>query len=321
MSKCPHPFTTIDEQISILKARHLDFRSEDQARNLLSMYGYYNIINGYKDNYVNKNENDEEYREGVSFEQIYSLFTIDHSLRNKVMQIMIDIEEMLRATSAYVIGENIGYLHNDYLDINKYRNISKSNPKFSLRNIMDRLNDTYNSDKNPIKYNRQTYHNVPPWVLLKGVYFSTIVNYIGFFKGPMKTELISMVYNIEPSIIDDEIKNLFMNSLYMFLDYRNLCAHGGRIYNFNPKSSLQITPHSFKTKNFSNVLPMLNSSYNIGRLILSLNLFASRSYSDLIIADLSQTIKQHCLSYPDDYDYLLDSMGIRNIVTIKLDTK
>lgn len=50
------PFKTIKEQIQILKSRNLIFLNEETAKNALSRYGYYEIINGYKDFFLIKKE-------------------------------------------------------------------------------------------------------------------------------------------------------------------------------------------------------------------------------------------------------------------------
>ena len=42
------PFTNIDEQIELLKSRNLTFINESLARQSLTNYGYYEIVNGYK---------------------------------------------------------------------------------------------------------------------------------------------------------------------------------------------------------------------------------------------------------------------------------
>ena len=42
------PFKTIDEQLEILKDRNLVIDDELLARQSLSFYGYYEIVNGYK---------------------------------------------------------------------------------------------------------------------------------------------------------------------------------------------------------------------------------------------------------------------------------
>lgn len=42
-------FKTIDQQVEILKRRGLLFENEVGAKNKLIRYGYYEIVNGYKD--------------------------------------------------------------------------------------------------------------------------------------------------------------------------------------------------------------------------------------------------------------------------------
>lgn len=47
------PFLSIDGQIKKLKnERHLIINSEENAARLLKRYGYYEIINGYKENFL-----------------------------------------------------------------------------------------------------------------------------------------------------------------------------------------------------------------------------------------------------------------------------
>ena len=43
------PFKTIDEQIALLKSRGLVFKNEEVAKVNLLSFGYYEIVNGYKD--------------------------------------------------------------------------------------------------------------------------------------------------------------------------------------------------------------------------------------------------------------------------------
>lgn len=56
-------FTTFEEQINILKNRNLKFTSEESALTALKRYGYYNIINGYKDPYVDIIDDKEHYKD------------------------------------------------------------------------------------------------------------------------------------------------------------------------------------------------------------------------------------------------------------------
>ena len=56
------PFKTIDQQISILQSRNLLFHNKETAAKNLERYGYYEIINGYKDNLeLDRIDNDKNY--------------------------------------------------------------------------------------------------------------------------------------------------------------------------------------------------------------------------------------------------------------------
>lgn len=102
-------FTTFEEQIKILKGRKLTFINEEGAIDALRRYGYYNIINGYKDPYVHYIEEDGEqkefYNEGVTFEQVFSLYMMDRYLRSAVMDAMLEVEDNLKTAAAHTIGE------------------------------------------------------------------------------------------------------------------------------------------------------------------------------------------------------------------------
>lgn len=82
MNKKPQEFLTIEQQIELLKERHLIFNDETAAKFLLLTHDYYEIINGYKQSYIIKTDNHNEiYKPGISFEQIFSLFSFDRAIR------------------------------------------------------------------------------------------------------------------------------------------------------------------------------------------------------------------------------------------------
>ena len=54
------PFKTVDEQISLLKERRLNFINLPAARQLLKEYGYYEIVNGYKKPFLKNPNNNED---------------------------------------------------------------------------------------------------------------------------------------------------------------------------------------------------------------------------------------------------------------------
>ena len=111
------PFRTIDEQISILKERGLNIADEVKAKTILSKENYYNLINGYKRLFINDSEENEVYKEGCSFEEIYDLYVFDRDLRNIFFKPMLQIENELKTQIAYVFSkyhQDTNYLQYEY---------------------------------------------------------------------------------------------------------------------------------------------------------------------------------------------------------------
>lgn len=125
-------YTTIQQQIDSLKQKGLTFDDEENAKGMLQRYGYYNIINSYKEPYQNIVDGKRKYIEGTTFEQIYSMFTLDHNLRNSIMAAMLELEEGLRAAAAEVIAVRFGVDHNEYLKFHNYRDRYSANHNFSF---------------------------------------------------------------------------------------------------------------------------------------------------------------------------------------------
>ncbi len=304
-------FTSIEQQIQLLKRRGLRFASEETAAYHLAKYGYYNIINGYKDNFVIKDGDEEYYRDNVSFERIFSLFILDHSIRNTVMLAMLDIEEMLKTSAAYIIAEAFTSEYSKYSDIRNYKNIPRKNERFSLKHILKKFDEAYCSDKDPIRYHREHYNNVPPWVLFKGVYLSTMVNYIRYFKAPQKEKIIYSILDISDiSTVDIPMKKCFSDLLYLFLEYRNLCAHAGRVYNHCPDANVRIDPDLLRRLGIPENRLYLNS---LGRLIAGIMMLRDDAPIYNIKRTLSNELDRHCVAFPDDKEYLLKIMDIEHI--------
>lgn len=139
MEKKPQEFTTIEQQIELLKSRNLVFKSEKNAKIILESYGYYEIINGYKDFYVEKTNSTERYRDGITFEQIASLYSLDHSIRNQLIVTLLDLESHLRAATSYVIAESFSSTQSEYLKFSNYQNRSTKYKRFSLGSILDKI--------------------------------------------------------------------------------------------------------------------------------------------------------------------------------------
>ena len=310
-------YLSIDEQIQKLKSQHLHFKDENHARALLMEHGYYNIINGYREPYIFINEHgNKQYMDGVTFEQIYNLFIFDRTIRDAIIMSMIDFEDYLKAIAADIIGSSFGVDHNQYLNRNNYRDKNVSNPKFSRNEIIYTLaKSARHSQKEPVKHYRDKYGIVPPWILFKDTYFATLVNLLRYFKGPERDKLVKRLYGkqiISQNI--DEYKDLMSDTLFMCLDYRNQSAHGGRIYNYIPKSTLR----PFHGDEPQKGLPQL---------VYALEQLEYHAPFEQITLAISNAINHYCNSYPSEAEIkrLGDAIGFmitpHQIVWINKKTK
>lgn len=282
-------YTTPEQQIKKLISQKLSFEDENQAKLILQTYGYYNIINGYRDPYITREYGEKKYHPDVTFEQIFSLFSLDHSIRDAVVLSMIDLEEHLRAVVADIVAESFGSDHNEYLKTNNYRDRKVKQPHFSRRFILDDLKKiAETSTKQPIKYYRENHKIVPPWILLKGIPFGTLVNFTRLLKGPQKDKLVCIFYGNKVTDKNIDIyKDLLADSLAMCYEYRNLAAHGGRIYNYIPKSNIRF----FEKTDLHKGLPQL---------VNVLKQFEYNQPYRTLNKELIDALNIYCHSYPND---------------------
>ena len=265
------------------------------------------MIKSYREPYIIRSNDTITYRSGVTFEQIYSLYILDKNLRNSVMAAMQDLEEHIKENAASVIAGAFGVDTNDYLKFSNFANKKKCNTYFTLPNILDKLNKALNADREPIHHYRIKYNTVPPWILFKSIYFSTVVNLISVFKPPEKTVLANRLYNkTQLNLNDYELSMLMTDTLFICLDYRNVAAHGGRIYNHKSKNSLRFY-EIFKATTHP-------APGGFNELLFLLDLFEYKSPYNTLHKTLNNELTRHCNLYPQDVTYLGQILNI-NIVT------
>ena len=73
-------FKNLDEQIAILRNKGLTIENEKFAREVLFRENYF-FLNGYRHLFL-KSLEDRSFKEGTTFEELYSLFLFDRSFRN-----------------------------------------------------------------------------------------------------------------------------------------------------------------------------------------------------------------------------------------------
>ena len=300
-------YTTVEQQIQKLLNQNLILNDVEYASKSLHLYGYSNLIKSYREPYVITSGKSKVYRSGVSFEQVCSLYILDKNLRNAVMAAMLDLEEHIKEATADVVAKSFGPHQEQYLSYKNYRNKRKRKKRFTLPGILDTMNETLTTDKNPIYHYKTEHGIVPPWILFKSIYFSTIVNFIDLFKSTELDELVHLLYNGNKLNLSDEaLRKLLLDTLYVCLEYRNASAHGGRIYNYNCHFKVRYA------EIFSSDLSSKSRGFN--QLLFLLSLLKYQAPLQRLNDVLRRQLSRHCSRFPQDVTYLGQILNI-NIVT------
>ena len=124
-----HNYKTFDDQINILQERGLIINDIDQAKEILEIHNYYNVINGYKDLFCYTDENkNEKFIKGTTFNEIYSLYEFDRELRAIIFKYTLQIENTLSTLVSHVFSKYHGvenYLRYSNFDFIDYKSASK----------------------------------------------------------------------------------------------------------------------------------------------------------------------------------------------------
>lgn len=301
------PFKTIDEQLDILRNRGLDIDNELEARNALSTYGYYEIVNGYKSFLLKRDSTEKQFLENESFSHLLSLYELDKEIRNGVIQATLEVEIALRTAIAYTISERFGAIESSYLRKSNYMRGKKreGSNRYPLHQLFDKLDKILQEDLEPYKHYREVHGNIPPWILLKGTTFGNLVNFYKLLKPTEKSKVISMCYGLEERFITDSIKNMFTQTLNLIHSYRNRAAHSGRIFSYKSNKSIVYN------EVFHNQMKISLDDYNNGKgqtglstLLTALYLFKNKRIHFLLEFAIYYNTKLHCKKYSNDLTLL-----------------
>ena len=167
------PFKTVEEQIEILKSRGLIIKDEKRALLFLKNNNYYELINGYKDFFIDKKKTEEEkkdvYKSDIAFEDIVSLYEFDFEIRSIILKGILKIENIIKTKLAYYFSEKYNQEYN-YLNIHNYNdNIKSVKIIADISNIIkvNMVGSKNEEMKNILEYYLEKHQNIPLWVLIK----------------------------------------------------------------------------------------------------------------------------------------------------------
>ncbi len=316
----PKPFKTIEEQINILKSRNLGFYDEESAKRHLLRYGYYEIVNGYKDCLLETRDPDR-FWSGSTFEHLFSLYELDKNFQRGVRDSILEFELTLKNAISYVLSSKFGVDKSNYLKRTNYQsgkycgyNDPTGKRIYEIDQLIKKLDKIASDDIQPFKHYRDKHGHVPLWILFKGATLGNMCKLFSLLKSDMKEEVISIMMGIPAPIVNlsTETKNLFTDLLALCNKFRNRASHSGRIFNYRAEKTTiryNATLHP--------VIGISKSSYKNGRgkndlfvLLCALEKIQSPSPHFYLRFNLEYHLKKHLELFPNDKDFLLTEIGV-----------
>ena len=260
--------TTIEEQIELLKVRGMSFAEieEDKAKEILLDIGYYRLGFYW---YPFEKDNNHNFKEGTCFSDVVSLYYLDVDLRNILLKYLKRIEVNFRTKLVY-------YLSNEH----NTDAVWFTNPKIMHNWYIDGLESLYSEkfkkDNKQIKSHHVKHRNdkyAPAWKTFEFLTFGAVYTIFIAIKNKQSKENIANLYGL------NDLKT-FENFIRSIKYIRNICAHGGVVFDLNFPKGISKIPKTKFTKNN-------NQSLDAG---IKTMLFILKSISEGRKSDLKQEI-------------------------------
>lgn len=241
-------FKTFEELVYVLESRNV-ITDENTAPQIMRE-SYYAIVNGYKapflDTQAMKLTNEDVYHNGTRFEWIYALFSFDRDLRAITFKYLERAESIMKSAVVYAFCCK-NHEPMSYLDISSYvgsqnmllpKGYKGNRQSLHFRNLshlMRILNSkvSNNSNKDFIKHYVKNYGFVPLWVLQNDLTFGNIAHFYQLQKRDVQNKTCKIILKAtgkENMKLPYLTPTKLLHSFYVLVDFRNICAHGERLY-------------------------------------------------------------------------------------------
>lgn len=289
-------FKNLDEQVEILKQKNLTINDVDYAKEVLLRENYF-FLNGYRYPFIKSLDN-KVYIDGVTFEELYSLFLFDRKLRNIVFKNILMIENNIKSIISYQLSKKYGYRERDYLNPNNFNYIPEKRRQVNdLLGKMKRQIKDNAVNHTATKHYINNYGYIPLWVLVKVLSFGIVSELFSILKKEDQYDIVEL-YDLDV--------NVFTNYLSSLSNYRNLCAHEDILYNNRTQKSILDT----KYHRLLNI-PIMDNEYIYGKndlfsVVIMMKSMIKKDEFDLFEKEISDLI--------DELDNKLKSIEINKIL-------
>ena len=235
------PFIDIDQQIERLNKRGVE--TDSNTGHILLAEGYYCVINGYKEPFIDleaTKENEEDtYKPGTTFNDIYALFSFDRELRELTFHYLLKIEALIRTVTTYTFAE-AHREKNAYLDrgnfatSEEYRKLGLRKYGTNMARLQDKLVELLDTPRNDaVKHYKDERDRVPLWVLSTTMTFGVIEHFFNFMKRSEQKTVCERIADLTSTPFDEKralSARKTRRAIDVLVKFRNKCAHDERLY-------------------------------------------------------------------------------------------
>ena len=245
-------FLTYEQQVQKLYDKKLEIPNCQEVIELLKKYSYFNLVNGYKAPFKNKNGN---YKKGTSIKDIYSLYIFDAAFMHILMKYILIVELNVKSLLSYSFCEKFGENQNEYQNaVNyKYTPDNQNDINELIQIITKQINNAWKFSY--VDHQKKKHNNIPLWVLIKTLTFGNM------------SKMYSLQQDCVKSNIAKEFPLIKENQLSIILDiltrYRNVCAHNERLFDFKYKQSRLKTTRIHKHFNLYTNNPSASNLFDV----------------------------------------------------------
>jgi abortive infection bacteriophage resistance protein len=215
-------FLTYEQQIAKLRDdKGLIVTDEDEARKILEEIGYYSLIAGYKNLFINPAA--KKYTFGVTFNEIVAFYHFDEQLRSLFLKYILQVERHLKSLISYYFCNKYGVSQTEYLNPNNFDYAKHQN---QVARLITSLNKAISLPSNYkyISHHMGKYHNVPLWVATNAMTMGQTSAFFQYMTNDLQVK-------VSKAFLHHSEKQ-FHQFITILAKCRNVCAHGERLYNF-----------------------------------------------------------------------------------------
>lgn len=251
-------YTSFRKRLELLRSRNMSIPKESSTqREIIKKYNHYNLINGYKDPFLQSNSSQETFITGTSPRELEALYKFDQNMRFILLRYLLPIEESVKheLTQAFYsyhtnhpnltaqeranLHKESEFLKRNYYDLSTIttRN-GKRIDKMGIYNrfvtgVYSEIGKQYKNKNDSIHYYSTNHGYLPMWVLMNILTMGNISKFFIIQKKEVKLRTMNSL-RIIPQHQNQQDKYIsnFEKLLNIITLFRNVCAHNERLYCF-----------------------------------------------------------------------------------------